>query len=97
MASTARTRDNSDDYYRELLARVDSAIVETRGNYESEENPVKEACLQCCNGLYQAGVFVVAVVTEACVSLYQKGKSLYYSQRPVTQRQANAAEDGYEL
>mmetsp|Transcript_13837 Transcript_13837/g.15772 ORF Transcript_13837/g.15772 Transcript_13837/m.15772 type:complete len:110 (-) Transcript_13837:357-686(-) len=73
--------ETSDEYYRELLARVDDAIVETRGNYESENDfSVEQAwsyLFQCLSSIYQGLLVVIAVVAEACMTIFNSAKSMY--------------------
>uniref|UniRef100_A0A7S3PH50 Uncharacterized protein n=1 Tax=Aplanochytrium stocchinoi TaxID=215587 RepID=A0A7S3PH50_9STRA len=79
--------ETSDEYYRELLARVDDAIVETRGNYydgigsdEFSLNHVQSYCMKACSSLYQGLLVLVAVIAELCMTVYEKIKQFYESQ-----------------
>ena len=95
---------NSDEYYRELLARVDHAIVETRDAYEDDNtNPLQACCNKCGHATYQACLFVAAIVTETCVILHEKVNECFETKpragaSNISDDNAALGEsDGYEL
>lgn len=96
--------ENSDEYYRELLARVDHAIVETRDGYDDDNvtNKIELYCTKCAHGTYQCILFVGAVVTETCVLLHEKVNQCFdAAQDRVNPNTASSrtqeTADGYEL
>lgn len=60
--------EREDQYYRELLARVDNAIVETR-EPSSGGFSVEDCCKGCISKTVSGLLVVAAVVTECCVTL----------------------------
>ncbi|GBG26318.1 Hypothetical Protein FCC1311_025392 [Hondaea fermentalgiana] len=57
-----------DAYYRELLARVDNAIVETRDNASGSCDP-ESLCKGCMARTISGALIAAAVVTECLISV----------------------------
>mmetsp|Transcript_20037 Transcript_20037/g.33081 ORF Transcript_20037/g.33081 Transcript_20037/m.33081 type:complete len:101 (-) Transcript_20037:56-358(-) len=66
--SGSRNDEREDQYYRELLARVDNAIVETRESSPDGCN-LERCCKSCMEKCIAGSLFVAAIVTECCISL----------------------------
>mmetsp|Transcript_19930 Transcript_19930/g.39129 ORF Transcript_19930/g.39129 Transcript_19930/m.39129 type:complete len:90 (+) Transcript_19930:156-425(+) len=67
-AGAPRGSSRDDEYYRELLARVDNAIVETRDDSDGSCNPAT-MCRSCVAKTVSGALIGAAIVTECLISV----------------------------
>jgi len=67
-AQSSEGAQADEEYYRELLARVDNAIVETR---QESSGPVEDCARDCAARTVSGCLIIAAVFTECLVSLKQ--------------------------
>mmetsp|Transcript_7975 Transcript_7975/g.22672 ORF Transcript_7975/g.22672 Transcript_7975/m.22672 type:complete len:104 (+) Transcript_7975:336-647(+) len=68
MEGSVEARAREDEYYRELLARVDNAIVETREADATAAGPAR-CCRTCVQRALTGAVVLAAFATEGCLTL----------------------------